>query len=158
PETTFDVGNGEYRVVYPDGTPSARVIREAEGALRGRDTAARFFAYSVNAALAQIGLRIDDVRFHGYLERLGYGTPPGSGLGPERAGNLPPTPWSYAYTHASIGFGHEFSTTLWRHAEALATVVRGGVHVPLTLVSSVEQGEHSADVPHPAGERIYSRE
>jgi len=158
PHTMFDVGQGEYRVRYPDGTASARVIREAEGALRGRDTAERFFAYSVNGALAQIGLRIQDERFHAYLERLGYGQPPGSGLGPERAGNLPPTPWSYAYTHASIGFGHEFSTTLWRHAEALATVVRGGEHRPLTLLSAVEQGDQRMDVPRPGGERVFSRE
>ena len=157
PQTEFEVGNGEYRVVYPDGRPSGRVIREAEGALTGRHTAAEFFAYSVNAALAQIGLRIDDVRFHDYLARLGYGQPPNSGLGPERAGNLTPTPWSYAYTHASLGFGHEISTTLWRHAEALATVLRGGVRKPLRLVRSVEQGERRIDVPALQGERIYSQ-
>jgi transpeptidase family protein len=158
PATVFDVGQGEYRVPYPDGRPSGRVIREAENALTGRDTAARFFAFSVNAALAQVALRIDDVRFHDYLERLGYGTPPGSGLGPERAGNLPPTPWSYAYTHASLGFGHELSTTLWRHAEALATVVRGGVHRPLSLVHSVEQEGRRVELEPPAGERVYSSE
>jgi cell division protein FtsI (penicillin-binding protein 3) len=158
PHTTLDVGQGEYRVHYRDGTASGRVIREAEGALRGRDTAERFFAFSTNAALAQIAQRIEDDRFHAYLERLGYGQPPGSGLGPERAGNLPPTPWSYAYTHASIGFGHEFSTTLWRHAEGLATVVRGGEHRPLTLLASVEQVPQHLDIPRPGGERVFSRE
>lgn len=156
PLTELDVGHGEYRVHYPDGRASGRVIKEAEGALTGTDTAARFFAYSVNAALAQIGLRVDDERFHAYLVRLGYGRPPGSGLGPERAGNLPPTPWSYAYTHASLGFGHEFSTTLWRHAEALATVLRGGEHRPLTLVSAVSQaGTRLALEPAP-GTRVFS--
>jgi cell division protein FtsI/penicillin-binding protein 2 len=158
PRTILDAGHGEYRVVYPDGTPSGRVIREAEGALTGTDTAARFFAFSVNAALAQIGLRIDDQRFHDTLALLGYGRAPGSGLGPERAGILPPTPWSYAYTHASLGFGHELSTTLWRHAEALATVVRGGERKPLTLLRSVEQGAQSVEVPRTAGTRVFSRE
>ncbi len=158
PHTTLDAGQGEYRVVYPDGTSSGRVIREAEGALTGTDTAGRFFAYSVNAALAQIGLRIDDQRFHDTLARLGYGRAPGSGLGPERAGNLPSTPWSYAYTHASVGFGHELSTTLWRHAEALATVVRGGEHRPLALLRSVEQGAQHLDVPGAAATRVFSRE
>lgn len=158
PETTFEVGNGEYRVSYPDGRPSGRVIREAEGALTGRHTAAEFFAFSVNAALAQIGLRIDDERFHGYLVQLGYGEAPGSGLGPERAGNLTPTPWSYAYTHASLGFGHEISTTLWRHAEALATVVRGGERRPLTLLAAVEQGERRVLLPPARGARVFSSE
>lgn len=156
PETMFEVGDGEYRVVYPDGRPSGRVIREAEGALTGRHSAAEFMAFSVNAALAQIGLRIDDQRFHDYLERLGYGRPPGSGLGPERAGNLTPTPWSYAYTHASLGFGHEISTTLWRHAEALATILRGGERRALRLLHSVEQGQRRLDVPAGPAERIYS--
>ena len=157
PDTELDVGQGEYRIVYPDGRPSGRVIREAEGALTGRSTAARFFAYSVNAALAQIGLRVPDVRFHDYLVRLGYGQPPRSGLGPERAGNLPPTPWTYAYTHASLGFGHEFSTTLWRHAEALSTVLRGGIHRPLTLVRSVERDGRGVPAPERPEERVYSQ-
>ena len=158
PDTTFDVGDGEYRVPHPDGSPSGRVIRAAEGALTGRHTAAEFFAYSVNAALAQVAVRVDDQRFHDVLERLGYGQPSGSGLGPERAGNLTPTPWSYAYTHASLGFGHEISTTLWRHAEALATVVRGGERRPLTLLASVAQGAREHEVPRPAGERMFSPE
>jgi len=156
PETRFDVGQGEYRVRYEDGRPSGRVIREAEGALTGTDTAARFFAYSVNAALAQIALRVNDEHFHSYLERLGYGRSPHSGLGPERAGNLPPTPWSYAYTHASLGFGHEISTTLWRHAEALATILRGGEYRPLSLVSGVEQGERHLAVPQAEPARVFS--
>jgi cell division protein FtsI/penicillin-binding protein 2 len=158
PDMTLDVGNGEYRIPLPDGRPSARVIREAEGALRGSDSLERFFAFSVNAALAQVGLLVDDERFHGYLVRLGYGRPPGTGLGPERGGNLPPVPWSHAYTHASLGFGHELSTTLWRHAEALATVLRGGMRRPLSLLRSVEQGTRSLELPPEAGERIFSSE
>lgn len=157
-DTLLDVEDGEYPLAYPDGRVSGRVIHEAEGALTGTDTAERFFAFSVNAALAQIGLRIDDERFHDYLVRLGYGRPPGSGLGPERAGNLPPTPWSYAYTHASIGFGHELSTTLWRHAEALATVVRGGVHRPLRLFSGVGQADEWVPLEPDVGARVFAPE
>ena len=156
PEEEFEVGDGEYRILYPDGRPSYRVIHEAEGALTGRDTAARFLAYSVNAALAQIGLRVPDEVFHGYLVKLGYGTVPGSGLGPERAGHLPPLPWSYASTHASIGFGHEFSTTLWRHAAGLATIVRGGEYRPLRLLSSVEQDGRVLALEPEAPTRVFS--
>lgn len=156
PDETLEVGNGEYRILYPDGRPSYRVIREAENALEGRHTAAEFLAHSVNAALAQIGLRVEDERFYDYLVGLGYGTRPGSGLGPERAGHLPPLPWSYASTHASIGFGHEFSTTLWRHAAALATIVRGGEYRPLALLRSVEQGQRVLDVPPPPATRVFS--
>lgn len=154
----FDVGHGEYRVHYPDGRASYRVIKEAENALGGSQTVADFFAHSVNAAMAKVALRVPDAVFHGYLERLHYGTKPGSGLGPERAGHLPSLPWSYASTHASIGFGHEFSTTLWRHAEGLATIVRGGEYRPLTLLSSVEQEERVIPVPAALPERVFSAE
>jgi len=158
PRTRFEVGDGEYRVVYPDGRASGRVIREAEGALTGNHEVREFFAYSVNAALAQVGLLVEDARFRGYLEELGYGRAPGSGLGPERAGFLPPLPWKYAYTHASLGFGHEIATTLWQHAAGLAAVVRGGEWKPLTLVRGVSQGErHLAPPAAAAPRRVFSQ-
>lgn len=156
PETTFDVGDGAYRIVYPDGRASGRVIREAEGALTGTHTAREFLAFSVNAALAQIGLRVPDARFRDTLEALGYGRPPGSGLGPERSGRLAPLPWKYAYTHASIGFGHEISTTLWTHAAGLAAVVRGGEWRPLRLVDSVTQEDRRVDFPPEPGRPVFS--
>ncbi len=158
PDTQFEVGNGEYRITHPDGRPSARRIHEAEGALTGRHTAAELFAFSVNAGLAQVGLRIPDTRFRSCLARLGYGQPAGSGLGPERAGNLTPLPWKYAYTHASVGFGHEISSTLWQHASALATVIRGGVHRPLRVVRAVRQGGFRSELLLDAGTRLFRRE
>lgn len=156
PTSRFDAGNGEFRIPYPDGRPSARTIHEAEGALTGVHSAAELFAWSVNAGLAQIGLLVPPERFHAYLVQLGYGKPAGSGLGPERAGNLTPLPWKYAYTHASVGFGHEISTTLWQHAAALATVVRGGIFRPLRLVRAAGQGEERLESPLDEGRRIFS--
>lgn len=156
PDETLDVGHGEFRILYPDGRPSYRTIKEAEGALTGRDTVARFVAYSVNAAMAKIGLRVPDTAFHGYLEALGYGKKPETGLGPERAGYLPPLPWSYASTHASIGFGHEFSTTLWLHAAGLATILRGGEYRPLSLLTSVEQERRRIELAPGAPRRVFS--
>jgi len=156
PGERLDVGQGEYRIHYPDGRPSYRTIKEAEGALTGNDTVARFVAYSVNAAMAQIGLRVPDQAFHGYLEALGYGKKPETGLGPERAGYLPPLPWSYASTHASIGFGHEFSTNLWLHAAGLATILRGGEYRPLSILSAVEQEQRRIELAPGAPRRVFS--
>lgn len=158
PSDTLDVGHGAYRVIYPDGRPSGRVIHEAEGALQGEITASQALAYSVNAGMVQIGLQIPDRAFHGYLERLGYGKKPGSGLGPERAGHLAALPWSYSGTHASISFGHEISSTLWQHAAGLATVVRGGVFRPLRILGGVSQNDRSFALPIDAGTRIFSPE
>jgi cell division protein FtsI/penicillin-binding protein 2 len=156
PTELLDVGQGQYRVFYPDGRRSGRVIREAEGALTGVVEAREAFAFSVNAGLTQIGLRVPDTFFRDKLERLGYGRPAGSGLGSERAGMLVPLPWKYAWSHASICFGHEISTTAWQHASALATVVRGGEQRPLRILRAVEQGARRWELRPPQGERVFS--
>jgi cell division protein FtsI/penicillin-binding protein 2 len=46
--------------------------------------------------------------------------------------------------------------TLWQHAAALATVVRGGRFLPLRLFEAVEQGARHADLPEPGpGEQVF---
>jgi cell division protein FtsI/penicillin-binding protein 2 len=157
PDKKIHVGNGEYRIVYPDGRPSGRVIHEAENAPTGSLSASECLAFSVNSGMAQIGIRVSDDAFHGYLVKLGYGRKPGTGLGSERAGSLPKLPWSYAYTHASVSFGHEISTTLWQHAAGLATIVRGGVYRPLRIVSGVEQSGRRWEVPLDEGVRVFEQ-
>jgi len=160
--TRLEVGSGAFRVPYlrgpKKGRMSSRVIREAEGAKQGTIEARDAFAFSVNAGLAQVGLRMEDHVFRGYLTELGYGQVAGSGLGNERAGLLPGLPWSYAFTHASISFGHEITTTLWQHANAIDTVLRGGIPVPLRLVRAVGQNATKTELVPVEGERIFSRE
>ncbi len=155
PNELLDVGFGAYRI-HKDGKPTGRVIHEAEGAATGVITARDAFAFSVNAGMTQIGLRVDDDIFHDYLSRLGYGKAAGSGLGIERAGLLTALPWKYEYTHASVCFGHEISTTAWQHVAALATVIRGGVFRPLRIARAVEQGDRRWELVPNEGDRIYS--
>ncbi len=157
PGEELDVGYGEYRLIDPANGRS-RIIHEAEGSLKGRSTAAMFFARSVNAALVQIGVRVPPDRFRDYLAQLGYGAPAGSGLGIEKAGYLRDLPWKYRFTHASVSFGHEMTTSLWQHAAALATVVRGGEWIPLRLVRAVEQHDVAHELPVPEGRRVFREE
>lgn len=160
PRERIDVGAGAYRVRYTRGAKagqaSGRVIREAEGAKQGIIEATEAFGFSVNAGLTQIGLRMQDRTFRGYLERLGYGQLPGSGLGIERAGRLAELPWSYAYTHASISFGHEITSSLWQHAAALNTVLRGGVPVRLHVLRALGQGQQRYALEPEEGTRVFS--
>lgn len=151
PSTTFDTGDGHFRI-------ESRTIREAEGALTGRITAAQGLAYSINAVLVQIGVRIPAADLHARLEVLGYGSYPGSGLGGERAGLIPKLPWKRQFSHASVSFGHEMMVSMWQQAAALATVIRGGEYRPLTLVRSVEQCAHRRDVPLAPARRIFGAE
>ncbi len=155
PEQRFDVGAGEYVLVDPqDGR--TRTIHEAEGSLTGVITASEALAYSVNAGLVQVGVRVPAPAFRAYLEPLGYGQPPGAGLGIEKAGYLRPLPWKLRFTHASVSFGHELTTTLWQHAAALATVIRGGEHRPLSVVHAVTQDGREHPVPAAPGTRVFS--
>jgi cell division protein FtsI/penicillin-binding protein 2 len=89
--------------------------------------------------LVQIGLRIPAEHLHQRLLDLGYSKYPEAGLGGERRGTIPALPWKPAWAHASVSFGHELFVTLWQHAAALATVVRGGEYLPLRLIDAVEQ-------------------
>lgn len=130
----FNTFNGHFVL---DGK---RPVHEAEGAQSGWLTPEEGLAYSCNAVLMQIGLRTPVGEFRARLDRLGYGQYTRSGLGADRKGLLPTWPWDRLYKHASLCIGHEMQTTLWQHAAALATVVRGGCWMPLTLVEAVDQG------------------
>lgn len=152
PSEPIDVGYGHWRV-----PGSSRVIHEAEGHRTGVITASECLAWSQNAGLVQIGLRIPDELFHGTLERLGYGDTPATGLGNEASGYLPALEgdgWSHAYTHASVCIGHEVAVTLWQHAAGLATVMRGGEWRPLTLVAGIEKSGRFVAAPPRAGRMV----
>jgi cell division protein FtsI/penicillin-binding protein 2 len=55
-----------------------------------------------------------------------------------------------------VAFGHEVGVTLWQHAEALATVARGGLRRPLRLLTTVEQGTDAWQLELQAGRRVLS--
>lgn len=142
PEQSFDAHDGNWRI--PN---SIRTIHEAEGQTWVRATATEGLAFSLNVVLTQIGLSVDDKTFRSKLEDLGYTERPNANLGTERTGMIPGLPWKRAWTHASISFGHELHVTLWQHAEALATVLRGGDRKSIRLVSEVEQNGVAYAVP-----------
>ena len=137
-----------------------REIGEAEGApTEPYITAAEGLAMSCNAVLVQIALRFQAADLRERILALGYDTAPGAGLGPERTGKIPDLErgtWKHDYTHASVGFGHELTVTLWQHAEGLATILRGGVRRPLTLLRRFERGGESWRHQPGGGERVLS--
>ncbi|WP_419190358.1 penicillin-binding transpeptidase domain-containing protein [Saltatorellus ferox] len=141
-------------------TIGRRSIGEAEGApTEPRITAAEGLAFSCNAVLVQIALKMDAAFLRERLLSLGYAQAPGAGLGPELPGTLPPLvkgTWNRTYAHASVAFGHEVGVTLWQHAEALATLLRGGVSRPLRLLRSMERDGEIYDLDLESGERVFS--
>lgn len=149
PETPFNTFNGAIKI-------GPRTIREAEGARSGWISAAEGLAFSINAVLVQIGLRVPAETLHQNFLSLGYAQYPRAGLGGERPGRIPSLPWKDAYEHASVSFGHELSATLWQHAAGLATVVRGGEYRPLSLIEAVEQNGVRQAVPVPTARRVFA--
>lgn len=154
PADEFDVGyGGEYQV---EGT--RRFIHEAEGHAEGVITARECLAYSMNAGLVQIGLRLEPAYLRSKLLALGYDRRPKLGVGPERTGYIPALhdgTWSREYTHASVTFGHEVLTTLVQHAAGLAAIGRDGLWRPLTLISGVAQGDAYHAPGAPTERRVF---
>ncbi len=141
PTDKIDAQNGKF--VF-----EGRRIHEAEGgAEHGVVTAAEGLAYSLNAVLVQIGTRMTDAVLRGHLMALGYAQPVKAGLGGERVGTLLRLPWSRRNTQASVSFGHEMQVTMWQHAAALATILRGGHYRPLRMVKAVEQYGVTKSIP-----------
>lgn len=139
-----------------------RTIREAEGApTEAEITAAEGLAHSCNAVLVQIALRMEASQLRDAILRLGYGANPGAGLGPERDGYLTPLKrgtWRSNQTHASVGFGHELTVTLWQHAAGLATMLRGGVRRPLRLVRALTRDGRRFEAQLEGGEQVLAPE
>ena len=151
PEDTFDVGVAR---AYPIG--GGRVIREAESSRTGILSASECLAWSVNAGMVQIGLRVSDQGLREKFTALGYGRQPGTGLGGERDGYLATLPWVETQTKASLCFGHELGVTLWQHAAGLTTLIRGGELVPLRMLRAVEQNGVRYELEPEVGEQVFS--
>lgn len=149
PSDVFNVGYGSYRL-------PGRTINEAENSRTGNLSVAECLAYSANAGLVQIGTRVPDEWMRERLIELGYARAPESGLGGERAGMVPPTPWNRVWTHASLSFGHELKVTLWQHAAGLAAILRGGEYLPLRVIDSVEQYGVRHDLPRAQARRVFT--
>jgi hypothetical protein len=136
-DTVIDLGDGSWRVSYPDGKPSARVVREAEGALVGVHTFAEGLAGGVYSAAAQGGQRLSDSQLRDFLGAIGLGTPWYADyaiLGQSRtrgyAKELPPLPWDWVNTHTSVTFGAEYTCTLRQLFTAFAAVLDDGTASP----------------------------
>ena len=137
-----------------------RTIREAEGApTTALATAAEGLAFSCNAVLVQIAHKMEASYLRSKLVELGYAQRPGAGLGPELPGTLPALvdgTWNKSYAHASVAFGHEVGVTLWQHAEALATLLRGGTSRPLRLLRSMDRDGEYFESDIDPGVRVLS--
>lgn len=147
----FDVGNG--KDWWLPAEFGRRNIDEAAGAPTGVQSLAACLAFSINAGMVQVGIKLPPAYFRGKLVELGYGKRPNAGLGGENFWPLAPlSEWKVRNEQASISFGHNIAVSLWQHAEGLSTILRDGIWRPLTLVRSVSQGDRTERIASERGE------
>jgi len=110
-------------------------------------TLADILKYSSNIGMAHIALRMPPQDILETLNQFGLGLPPGTGLVGESGGMLPlRTRWS-DIERATLGFGYGLRITPLQLAAAYATLARGGVRKPVSIlkVSEPPVGEQVID-------------
>ena len=156
PDEIIDVGPGDWKV------PGAqRRVGEARGHRVGRITATECLAYSSNAGMIQIGQRVPQELYEPHLWGMGYERVPAIGFRGAQAGWIGhprEERWKLGWTHASVCFGHESATTLWQHAAALATLVRGGEYRELSIFRGVDRAGDWYGLPESGRETVFAPE
>jgi len=139
-----------------------RPIGEARNSVLGADGTLSLregLAHSINAVMVQVGLEIPMDNLYSTLINLGYGQRHQTELGTTNPGIITPYDrWSQCYTQASVSFGHELMCTLWQHAAALSSVIRGGEWRPLHVLRGVTRGELEQRVSPGLGHGVFSSE
>ena len=142
PESEYNCEKGKWKLRNV-------VIRDtsAHGVLPAKD----ILKVSSNIGSAKIGMALGASRYHGYLQRLGFGNKTGLPLAGESKGIVhPPKQW-VDIDLATASFGQSFSATIAQMAQAYLCLANDGVKKDLRLVLSAEKEEQQAEP-----ERIFS--
>ncbi|MCD6046254.1 MAG: ftsI [Gammaproteobacteria bacterium] len=122
---------------------NGHVVRDPEGN-DGVINMTTVLVKSSNVGTAKLTLTTPPNSLWELLHKVGYGQLTGSGFPGEVKGSLPLHKWS-DFTLATLSFGYGLSTTPLQVANAYATIARGGIKMPVSLVK--------LDHP-PQGERV----
>ncbi len=101
---------------------------------------------SSNVGTAKLTLTTPPNSLWELLHKMGYGQLTGSGFPGEVKGSLPLHKWS-DFSLAALSFGYGLSATPLQVANAYATIARGGIKMPISMVkvSEIPQGERVMD-------------
>ena len=99
---------------------------------------------SSNIGAAKIAARIPDQAFYEFVQRMGYGSKPGSGFPGESAGAVLPPPRWYGTTKATMAYGYGLNATPLQIARAYAALANGGRLITPTFVKG--RGNETAPV------------
>ncbi len=122
-------------------------------------TVAGILATSSNVGTVLVGNLMEDAHRYEYMRAFGFGSQTGIELPGESAGILyEPDDWD-GRTRMTTMFGQGYAVTLAQNVAMVAVLGNGGVHVPPTLVESIEHPDGSVTVPDvPEERRVVSEE
>jgi cell division protein FtsI (penicillin-binding protein 3) len=124
---------------------NGHVVRDPEGN-DGVIDMTTVLVKSSNVGTAKLTLTTPPNSLWELLHKVGYGQLTGSGFPGEVRGSLPLHKWS-DFTLATFSFGYGLSATPLQVANAYATIARGGIKMPVSLVKleDLPQGERVMD-------------
>jgi cell division protein FtsI (penicillin-binding protein 3) len=149
PESTFDVGNGHFKVL-------GRVVQDhAHGTL----SMAEILARSSNGGAIQIGLKVGQQNLYNYVRKFGFGRKTGVDLPGESPGMLRRVEKWEPTSLPSVAMGHEVGATSIQLALAGAVVANGGMLMkPRLILARQKPGGAQETYPPEKGERIIKPE
>ncbi|UYV12857.1 MAG: penicillin-binding protein 2 [Phycisphaera sp.] len=127
----------------PGGVTFINGRRLQDSHVNGEQTWSEVLVNSSNIGMALGAQRFTPREFHDALERFGVGTPPRVGLPDEAHGTLRSLKNWNTYTHVSIAFGQEVTTSVAQVARAFCAFARNGNDagtVPALRLSAVGVG------------------
>ncbi|WP_333842858.1 peptidoglycan D,D-transpeptidase FtsI family protein [Pelomicrobium sp.] len=145
------LASGRYRSATPiDTRPGSLTIGPAtvrDAHPHGVLTVAEVVQKSSNVGAAKIALALPAKELWSTLERVGFGTPSGSGYPGEVSGRLRPYQRWRPIEQATMSYGHGISVSLLQLARAYTVFATDGRLLPVSFLK----------VPAPAaGERVFS--
>ncbi len=95
---------------------------------------AKVISKSSNVGASKIALSLSKDEFWGFLSKMGFGHPTGTGFPGEVAGLLPPYQHWAKIDQATLAFGYGLSVTPLQLARAYAVIADDGLRHPLSLI------------------------
>ncbi|WP_109209257.1 MULTISPECIES: penicillin-binding protein 2 [Microbacterium] len=112
---------------------------------------------SSNAGISKFSEKVDKQTRYDYFQKFGIGQGTGSGYPGEETGLIHPVQDWGAQTTLNTSFGQGVTTTMPELARAYATIVNGGVRMPLQIIESCTKSDGTVVEPELAEpERVLS--
>lgn len=111
---------------------------------------------SDNTGMIFVGEQLGFDKIYSYLQKFGFGQKTGVDLQEEEGGKLRKFSDYYPLDRATINFGQGIAVNSLQMVKAMAVIANGGFSVTPHVVSQIESGDKTVNLPWPAGSRVIS--